>query len=231
MAIQTPRRTLATARGLIIDIALPVVLFYGLRGLGVSELNALIVGMIPPFVHGVVSAIRKRSINVLSALVLLGMLLGLVAGLISGNPRELLIRNAWISAPLSVVTLASLWARRPINFTVTRDLMPRRAATMDRLWDTDEGFRLAWRRITIVWGILMLVDAALRILIAVTLPIGMVPVIDGVITAVTIVALQLPTHLFMLRTGHWWEVFGPPARFAPPHRRPVESDSVPAACH
>lgn len=216
------KRRLPAPGGLLIDVALPAALFYLLRAYGVDDLTSLVVGMIPPLLRGVYTVIRKRSIDPLGAVILAGMLISLVTGLISDSPRQLLIRNAWVSAPLSLWTLATLWARRPIQFTATRELMPSRAPIMDHLWEVDAGFRRAWRHITILWGVLMLVDAALRILITMTLPIAMVPVIDTVISIVTVLALQVPTHLIMRRTGHWWEIFGPPERFA---RRPPRPEN------
>lgn len=223
-ATPTRRRRLPAPTALLIDLALPAALFYGLRAYGVDDVTALVAGMVPPLLRSVYTVIRQRRIDPLGALILAGMVISLVTGIISDSPRQLLIRNAWVSAPLSLWTLATLWARRPIQFTVTRELMPARAPLMDHLWETDAGFRRAWRHITIVWGVLMLVDAGLRIVISMTLPIGMVPVIDTVISIVTVIGLQLPTHLIMRRTGYWWEILGPPERFArrPPHRSSIK---------
>lgn len=215
--------SLPAARGPLVDVAVPLVLFYGLRAVGVGEMPALIVGMIPPLARSVYTATRRRSIDALGALVLACMLHSLVVGLVSDNPRQLLVRSAWVSAPLSLWMLATLWAPRPMTFTITRELLPARTRLLDRLWDSDRRFRRAWRHITVVWAVFMLIDAALRIAFALTLPIDVVPALDMTVTVVTIVALQVPTHVLLHRTGHWQMLFGPRRHLRPAEEEPSVS--------
>ena len=87
---------------------------------------------------------------------------------------------------------------------------------MDRLWDEDPRFREAWRRITVLWGITSIIDAVIRVVVAYTLPIPVVPAMEPVITVATIVALQIPTIVLLRRSGTWHVVFAPrrPARRA-----------------
>jgi len=90
---------------------------------------------------------------------------------------------------------------------------------MDRLWGEDPRFRHAWRRITVIWGITSVVDAVIRVVVAYTLPVPVVPAMDPVITVITIVALQIPTLVLLRRSGTWHLVFGP--------RRPVAAAERP----
>ncbi|NYI91451.1 hypothetical protein HNR02_004774 [Amycolatopsis endophytica] len=207
----------ASARTLALDIAAPLALFYGLRAAGAGDVPALVVGAVPPALNVLVTAIRDRSVEALAIGVLFGTVLGVLGALLGGGPRELLARGAWFSAPAGLWALATLRRPRPLCYEVTRAVMPRRAALMDRLWDTDERFRAAWRTITICWGLATLVDSAIRVVMAYGLPVALVPALDTVLTIVTIVVLQVPTHLLIRRTGHWHSVFGPLRR--PGHAR------------
>jgi hypothetical protein len=141
------------------------------------------------------------------------MLLATVASLITGDPRELLVRNALLSLPFGLWTLASLASSRPpLCFRLTRNLLPHRADLMDELWERDPRFRQAWRSITVAWGAAMLGDTALRVLMAATLAVPVVPALDTALTVTTLVALQVPTHLLLRRSGSWELLFRPSSK-------------------
>src|SRR6185312_8438606 len=125
----------------------------------------------------------------------------------SGGPRELLARGVWLTAPFGLWTLVSAFTRHPLCFAVTRSILPHKVQVMDRLWETSAPFRRAWRRITITWGAVSLADSALRLAMAWTLPVAVVPALDTVLTVVTIAVLQPPTWFFLRRAGVWAELF------------------------
>jgi len=194
---------------LLVDIAAPVVLYYVLHARGVDDVVALAAGAVPPAVSTAVTAIRNRRIEPVALVVLVTMALGLLASLVTGGPRELLVRGAWLSAPFGLWTLASLLRAKPICYLTTRALLAHRAEAMDERWETDPRFRRAWRAITVMWGVVMLADSGLRVLMAYTLPVPAVPVLDTALTVATLAVLQLPTHLLLHRSGAWDLLFRP----------------------
>jgi hypothetical protein len=203
---------LSTRKGpwlLVVDIGLPLALFYGLKALGASNLTALLAGVVPGLISSAVSLVRERRTDLVGMAVVLSMVGSAVVAVLGGDARLLLVRNAWISLPFAGITLWSLRHPRPLTYTVTQAMMPRRAAVMDELWDTNEPFRSAWKWITVCWGIAAILDAVIRIALAYTLPISVVPATDPVITVLTIVVLQVPTHVLLRRTGTWHRVFAP----------------------
>jgi hypothetical protein len=200
------------ARVLLIDVGAPVAVFYLLHASGVGDVPALSASAVPPLLHAVVTAVRERRVEPIAVAVLVATVLSsLLALLGGGGPRELLARGAWLTAPFGLWMLASLWARRPMTFTVTRSLLAGRAAVMDRLWARDPRFRRAWRAITLVWGLTGLADSALRIAMAATLPVAVVPALDSALSTALIVVLQPPTWFFLWRSGRWNDLFGRPA--------------------
>ena len=194
---------------LVVDIAVPVGLYYGLKAAGVSDLNALLVGTVPPLISSAVSFARRRRTDLLGVVVILSLVGSAVVGLLGGDARMLLVRGAWVSLPFAAVTLWSLRHPQPLCFTFTRAFLPRRAAVMDRLWERDPRFRRTWRQITVMWGITSIIDAVLRVAMAYTLPISLVPALDTVLTVVSVVVLQIPTHVLLRRSGTWHLVFSP----------------------
>lgn len=198
-----------SVRTLVLDLAAPLALYYVLHACGVDDVVALAAGGVPPAITVIVTAVRHRRVDPLALAVVLAMVLALVAALIGGSPRELLARGAWLSAPFGLYTLVTLRCPRPICFEITRTMLPHRASVMDELWNTDERFRRAWREITVMWGVLLAVDAGLRIAMAATLPVPVVPALDTALTVATTVLLQVPTHLLLRRSGCWDLLFRP----------------------
>jgi hypothetical protein len=205
-------RRMPTHKGpwlLVVDIAVPLALFYGLKALGASDLTALVVGVVPGLISSAVSLARTRRTDLLGMAVVISMVASTVVAVMGGDARLLLVRNAWISLPFAGITLWSLRHPQPMTYVVTRALFARRAAVMDRLWETNARFRDAWKWITVWWGIATIIDGIVRVVVAYTLPISVVPATDPVITVATIVVLQVPTLVLLRRSGTWHLVFAP----------------------
>jgi hypothetical protein len=194
---------------LVVDIAVPLALYYGLKALGVSDLIALLAGVVPGLISSAVSLVRERRADLLGMVVVVSMVASTVVAVIGGDARLLLVRNAWISLPFAGINLWSLRHPQPLTYTFTKAIMPRRGELMDQLWETNARFREAWKWITVWWGIASIVDAIVRVVLAYTLPISVVPATDPVITAVTIVVLQIPTIVLLRRSGTYHLVFAP----------------------
>ncbi|MEV6267130.1 VC0807 family protein [Kribbella sp. NPDC051936] len=194
---------------LVVDIAVPLALFYCLKALGASDLTALVVGVVPGLINSAVSLARTRRTDLLGMAVVISMVASTVVAVLGGDARLLLVRNAWISLPFAGITLWSLRHPQPMTYVVTRALFARRAAVMDRLWETNARFRDAWKWITVWWGIATIIDGIVRVVVAYTLPISVVPATDPVITVATIVVLQVPTLVLLRRSGTWHLVFAP----------------------
>lgn len=203
------QRALRTAARTALGLGAPLVLFYVLTGSGAGEITALAVGTVPPLLGALWTAVRHRRTDGFSLTVLAVMALGLLAALISGDPRDVLVRGALLSLPAGVAMLASLGLRRPVTFQATRALLPHRAERMDRMWETDPRLRGAYRAITIMWGSVLLAEGGLRVLMAHTLPVAVLPALETALAVVTILVLQLPTHLLLLRAGVWHQLFAP----------------------
>lgn len=194
---------------LVVDIGIPLALYYGLKAFGASDLTALVVGVVPGLISSAVSLVRERRTDLVGMAVVVSMVASTVVAVVGGDARLLLVRNAWISLPFAGITLWSLRHPQPLTYVVTRAMMPRRALVMDELWATNARFRDAWKWITVWWGIATIIDGVVRIVVAYTLPISVVPATDPVITIATIVVLQAPTIVLLRRSGTWHRVFAP----------------------
>ena len=112
---------------------------------------------------------------------------------------------------------AGLLAQQPATFTVSRPLLEGRRVfdpatrhwvrpvdhSWDDLWQRLPRFRWIWWICTVIWGTAILADAVIRVIVAVTLPISVVPAIGGALWPVTFILLQVATNIFFARSGFW----------------------------
>jgi hypothetical protein len=103
----------------------------------------------------------------------------------------------------------SVCAKRPAAFLFSRPLLEGRRVfdhgkgkwvqstgeSWDSIWARSSQFRQIWKVTTVIWGSAMLVDAAIRVIMAYTLPIGIVPGLGGVLWPVTFVVLQVVANV------------------------------------
>lgn len=75
LAVTTPTRRpgRAALQTLLVDVAAPLVHYYGLHAAGVDDLTALAVGAAPPALQAVVTATRERRVEPVAVAVLVAM--------------------------------------------------------------------------------------------------------------------------------------------------------------
>ncbi|MGW4521551.1 VC0807 family protein [Amycolatopsis sp. NPDC004378] len=170
------------------DVALPMALYYVLRSFEVAPLWALLVSAVPPVLRTGYVLARHRRIDPVSAFVLAVLLINATVAIFSGDARLLLIRSAWLTLPLGAVMLASVVAgRRPLLFRAVCTLQPARAGDLERLWGLSPAFRDRWRTATLWWGTGLVLLAGAVVVLAFTLPVDVVPILDSVLTVVSVV--------------------------------------------
>jgi hypothetical protein len=136
------------------------------------------------------------------------MLLGVGVSLIAGRPRFLLAKEGWVTAVGGTWFLVTARGGRPLALLFARPLLEgRRAFTSESwssLWERLPRFRRVWR-ISSVIG--LLADAAIRVVIAYSLPIDVVPGAAGALFPATFVLLQVIDQINYRRSGLWQILF------------------------
>lgn len=198
------------------DIGAPTGLYYGLRSAGASVFTALLAGAILPALTTAVQWLRNRHLDGLGTFGAAMMLMSLVASLISGSDRFLLARDGWVTGVAGIWFAATARARRPLVYQSARPLLEGRfrsdGTSWEVLWAREPRFRHIWRVATVMWGAMMLIDAAARIAMAYTLPVDSVPALSSLLWPVTIVVLQLVTGAYYEIAGLWELTSGKPRR-------------------
>ncbi len=155
----------------IVYVAAPVAAYSLLRSAGMTAVTALLLIGVLPALGVTISAIRNRRLDVVGALVLAGIAVGAV----SHSTRLLLVQGSVTTAVFGVACLGSLWARRPLMFSLALEFTgpgTAKGREMTRLWQY-EGYRRVFRTITAVWGAAFLLEAALRVVIVYNASTGM----------------------------------------------------------
>ena len=132
-----------------------------------STVTALVLSGVFPALGVAIDVIQHRRIDVVGALVLVGILAGAVLGLISHSAKLVLMEASVPTAIFGVGCLGSLWTRRPLMFGFSVEFIgpdTAKGREMLSLWQY-EGFRHIFRVITAVWGVGFLLEAALRVAI------------------------------------------------------------------
>lgn len=187
------------------DLVAPIVLYYGLRLAGLMIYTALLVGAVVPAVVMAWKFARARQTDGMAVYVMTMMLLGVGVSLITGSPRFLLAKDGWLTGVSGIWFLASLWGRRPLAFLGARPLLEGTfvpaVASWDVLWERLPRFRRIWRVSTVIWGVFLLGDAALRVLMAYTLPVDLVPMLGGLLWGAVLLLLQVVNNVYYIRSG------------------------------
>jgi hypothetical protein len=190
---------------LIFDVAAPIALYYGLRAAGLSSLAALAIGAVIPAVSAAWVLVRQRRANLVALLVLGTMVASLIISVIAHSPRFLLAKDGVLTSVWGIWFLASLLAARPAAFLFARPLMEGRRAfavrDWDALWNAEPRFRRIWRVSTVIWGLALLADAVIRVVMSYTLSVDVVPGLGAALYPVTFVVIQIVTNIYYQVAG------------------------------
>lgn len=162
---------------LLVNAVAPFVIYQLLSRFGVPTLTALAVTSVFPLSGLLLAWARNRRLDGIGLVTLVVIAIGLAALVLSHDPRLYLVNVSFSTGAFGAVCLTSLGLRRPLMFYVGRQLSsgddPMRLAEYDGLWRSAR-FRRTLRVITLAWGLAYVVEAAVRALIAWTLPAGIV---------------------------------------------------------
>ncbi len=194
-----------------LNLVAPIVLYYALRAAGLGVYLALLIGAVAPLLGAVVNLIRRERLDFLGLFMLSMLLLSAGVSLLSGSPRFLLAKDGWLTGVSGLWMLCSVRARRPLTYLFARPLLEGVTARLagsssvswDSLWERAPRFRHIWRVATVIWGLALLIDAAIRVLMAYTLPVDVVPALGGALWPVTFIALQVVVNVYFQRAGFW----------------------------
>ncbi len=169
MQPSTSRPSIArtVALGLIINGVLPFLIYrFSIAQLG--EWQALILSSVPPLLNSAREFVLRQRVDTIGALALAGILFSLISLALGGTARVLLLRSALIPALFGVLYLVSLLFARPLFFYIARFFEtgddPVLIGEWNALW-TSTTFRSGMRLLTTGWGLGLLAETVVRLVL------------------------------------------------------------------
>lgn len=154
---------------LVINILLPYVAYMLLLP-HTSNLTALSAAAVIPLLDTLYSLLRNRKADVFSCFIFFGLVLGIVAVLLGGDERFILLRESYVTGILGLVFLGSLFIARPLIFYFAERFVGH-DPDMEYKWVQYPRFRRTFRLNTAVWGVILVAEAGLKVVLVYTLSI------------------------------------------------------------
>ncbi|HXZ44230.1 MAG TPA: VC0807 family protein, partial [archaeon] len=137
-----------------------------------------------PLVKSAFEVQRRRRLDPVAIVVLLGILVSGVGVWLGGSPRLLLIRESLFTGALGLACFGSLLLPRPLMFYFGRHFLasddPARRREFDATWHRP-GVPFVHRLITVVWGAAFVGEFGIRVVLIYTLPAAWVLVLSPII--------------------------------------------------
>ena len=198
---------------IVVGLVGPLILYYVLRAVGLSVFSALLVGALVPVVGLVVGLLRGRRPDAVSTFWSILVVAALGVSLLGGGVRFLLARDALVTGLVGTWFLVSAWTSRPLALVLSRPILETihryPPGRWEQLWRNEPRFRTIWRRASIVFGVGCLADAAVRVVMAYTLPVDLVPALSTALYLVTSVVALIAVNIYYARAGLWPMLFTP----------------------
>lgn len=169
---RTRRRALARDVG--VNAVLPYAAYLLLRGYGADVVPALAISAVFPAASVVLGALLRRRVEAIGLVVLAASAAGIVGGLWFTSPFLLLAKGSFITGTIGTLFLGSLLAPRPLVFHAVAATGQDAAAQarFAALWEARPEFRRLMRRMTVIWGLALYLEAGFRLLLMALLPIA-----------------------------------------------------------
>lgn len=172
-----PRITIQQGAGffteILVNFILPYVIYIEAKP-SFGAAHALMASSLPPIVWSLIEFARKRRIDAISLIVIIGIVLSLLAFIGSNSVRFLQLRENLVTIPVALAFLISAAIGKPLTYYFARASMlrksPEQAARFATLQHYPQ-FRRGMTIMTLVWGFGLLASTILACFLVFTMPI------------------------------------------------------------
>jgi uncharacterized membrane protein len=197
-----PKPRGAILRIVLLDVAPPLVGYYGLRAAGASEYAALVAATVLSGVKVSYDAVKARRLDPFACYLLLTFGLSLAVALATSDPRLILAGNTMVNGIGGLLFLGSCVVGTPLTQVVAERFKP---TDEEPDPDADAYRRRAHISLSAMWGIGLIVEVGVRLVVISRVS---VDVANGLLSAIswgTVGLLIAATILVGRRLGARWE--------------------------
>jgi hypothetical protein len=184
-----------------LDVFLPFLAFQALSRFvpSLSLEGALAISAVFPIVSCLICLVRARILEAVGVTALAALAVSVVAALLGAGPR---VAPLFISLTFGVVLLASLALRRPAFFLFARQVHA--GYSRERLHAygavlSVPAYRAAFRQMTLVWGLVGVIEFAVQILLYVALHPPLLTILSTVLKFGSIIGVTAWTMVYARR--------------------------------
>jgi hypothetical protein len=183
-------------RGLAWDVGLPLAAFYGLHLVGATDWVALLTASGAAAVRLAWGAVRDRRLNPFAVIMLVVFGIGLALALIGGDPRFLLLKDSVTTAAVGLTFLVTTLFGRPLTYLAMQSFNPGKARYLAQRYDENARIRHGYRRTSLVWGVGLLVEAAVRVPLIYLLPVSVMVAVSQ--------AMMIAAFVLLISWTSWY---------------------------
>jgi hypothetical protein len=154
---------------LLINVCFPY-LVYTLLKPHTRSVIALTCAAFVPMVDSIYGLLKYRKLDAFSSFIFFGLVLSIIAAIIGGDERFILIRESYVTGIMGLLFLASLFFAKPLIYYFAVRFSEDKEAIAKR-WQEKPPFQRSLWVMTLVWGISLVLEAGIKVLLVYTLSI------------------------------------------------------------
>jgi intracellular septation protein A len=185
----------------LVNFILPYFIYsYGEAPLG--QVHALIASSAPPIIWSLIEFARHRRIDAVSVLVIAGIALSLLATLGGGGVKFLQLREKLVTGIIGLVFLGSAMIGKPLIYELARASMRRKSESEAQAFEALQvhaAFRRTMMVMTWVWGLGLLADVAVAVVLVFTLSVRQYLIVNPILGYATTGSLALWSFFYVRR--------------------------------
>jgi hypothetical protein len=181
---------------LFYDVGLSVIAYFVAELLGASNYVSLLAGTVVSGLRVLWVALRQRRVDPFALFLLALFGAGLAVSFATGDARFILAKDAAGSCTAGLVFLGSCIVKRPIAYYAAQRFARSAGSAQHEEFQAtarSDLMRARWYRVSLVWGIALLLDVSLRVAAIYLLPIGLAANLSQVLMVTVYTLLMLWT--------------------------------------
>ncbi|WP_232006204.1 VC0807 family protein [Mycobacterium sp. 852013-50091_SCH5140682] len=190
-------------RGILLDIAPPLLAYYGLRAAGASEYVALLTATVLAGVKVCYDAIKARRLDPFAGYLMLNFGLSLAVGLATSDARMLMVGNTLVGGIGAVLFLGSCFIGTPLTQIVAERV---RVISDENPEPGEAEFK---RRVNVslsaMWGIGLLIGTLISLVIIFSLSVDVANGVNTIVSLAFTALLMVVTIVMAKRARARWD--------------------------
>ncbi|WP_341806408.1 VC0807 family protein [Paenibacillus castaneae] len=149
---------------IVINGLVPFLLYTSLKHV-MPSLPALIIATLAPLLENIFLLLKRKTFDIFGLMMLGSIVLSIALASMGGDEKLVLLRESFVTVAIGCCFIVSLFLRRPLIYHLSkRFLTGMSAEQLEERWEVPY-FRFGFRLITLVWGVLLLAEAAVRVVL------------------------------------------------------------------